>query len=309
LGDGYGELGGRMTFTVWAFPAADKPGSHLLDLGNGDDADNIIVGRWDTTAGFAFHNYSGMNRSTLIAPGQLVQDQWQMLGVTVSGRAVKLYKNGAQVLSDSVDFPISALPRYLCFLGRSNSAQSDYFQGKLDEAELSETVRGADWMKFSYQNQKPGQSIPAIRKAPACARSFGVPADTSAPGGSEMFLKAQADCASNVAWSVSSGPPVRILDPERTDLNIALPLVADDTVLILRFTAVFGDSIRSGDVRIHVEGAQPTSLSLLPTTRDRTGDGAGNALPAAGPDRDALGRAAARPRDRTRTRSQGLKCR
>jgi hypothetical protein len=304
LGDGYEGLAGGMTFSVWAFPTAVKTWSHLLDLGNGEDADNVVVGRWDTTAGYSFLNYSGANRSALQAPGQLVQDQWQLLGVTVSGKSVKLYKNGGQVLSDTLDFPIAALARYLCFMGRSNSARGAYFQGKLDEAEISAAVRGADWMKLSYQNQKPGQSIPAIRKAPACVIRFSVPSDTTAPGGSLMTLRAQADCASSLAWSVLSGPAVRILDPEITELNISLPQVAEDTVLVLRFTAVYGDSTRTGEVNILVQAEQPTPLSLRPSTRGRFGKGAGVFRPAVGADRDALGRAAA-AMQRHRTRSRG----
>lgn len=292
LGDGYAELGSGMTFSVWAFPTAAKPWSHLLDLGNGENADNVVAGRWDTTSGFSFLNYTGANRSAVQAPGQLVQDQWQWLGVTVSGKTAKLYKNGAQVLSDTLDFPISALARYLCFMGRSNSSMGAYFQGKLDEAELSKSARGADWMKLSYLNQKPGQSIPAIRKAPACAVRFGVPADTAAPGGSLLTLKADADCASGRAWSVVSGPSVRILDPEAADLSISLPRVADDTVLILRFTAVYADSIRSGDVRIRIKAEPSAPVSLLPSRR-ANGRRGQRVVVAGAADHDVLGRAAA----------------
>jgi hypothetical protein len=297
LGDGYAELANGMTFTVWAFPTAVKTWSHLLDLGNGENADNVVMGRWDTTAGFSFLNYSGANRSALNAPGQLMQNQWQMLGVTVSGKSVKMYKDGAQVLSDTVDFPISALARFLCFLGRSNSSLGAYFQGKLDEAELSRAARGADWMKLAFQNQKPAQSIPAIRKAPACVKKFSVPDDTTAAAGSLITLRAQADCASSLAWSVVSGPSVRILDPERTELSITLPQVERDTVLILRFTAGYGDSSLTGEVSIHLRGEPSTPVSVYSSIRARAGKNGPRFLPAAGADRDALGRAgpAARP--------------
>ena len=289
LGDGYADLGGGMTFTVWAYPTSVKAWSHLLDLGNGENADNVIMGRWDTTAGFSFLNYSGANRAAANAPGQLALNQWQLLGATVSGKTVKLYKNGAEVLSDTLAYPIAGLARYLCFLGRSNAARGEYFQGKLDEAELSRTARGPDWMKLAYLNQKPAQSIPVVRKAPPCAVQFDVPNDTSAQGGSRLTLGAQADCASGIAWSVISGPSVRILDPEALELTLALPLLENDTDLILRFTAEFADSTRTGDVRVRVKGEPPEPVSLRPDGRgpDRNGFGG---LPALRAGRDALGR-------------------
>lgn len=264
VGSGYAELSGGMTFTVWAYPTAVKAWSHLLDLGNGGDTDNIALGRWDTTSGLSFVNWSGTNHSALNAPGQWAAGQWQMLGVTVQGKSVKLYKDGVPVLADTLAFPIANVARSLCYLGRSNSSRGQYYQGKLDEPELSKAARSADWMKLLYQNQKPGQVIPRVERPAACAWRFGVPGDTSVPEGGGLVLTARAECASSLAWTEVSGPTVRILDPERADLQVALPRVAGDTEMIFRFTAVYADSIRSRDVRVRVREAVPEPAFSLP---------------------------------------------
>jgi hypothetical protein len=264
VGPGYDGLGAGMTFTVWAYPTAANQWSHMLDLGNGENSDNIVVGRWDTTSGLAFHNWSGANHGSVNAPGQLVLNQWHMLGVTVTGKSVKLYKDGVQVLSDTVAFPITGVVRNLCFLGRSNSARSRYYQGKLDEPEISAATRSPDWIKLLYQNQKPGQAIPIVKKTAACVFGFSVQADTGAPEGSMITLRAQAGCASSFAWSLVSGPSLRILDPEKLSLPVGLPRVAGDTSLVFRFTAVYSDSTRTGDVRVRVREAIPDPVFTMP---------------------------------------------
>lgn len=265
VGSGYGGLAGGMTFTVWAYPTAARQWSHLLDLGNGESADNIVLGRWDTTSGLAFHNYSGANHSAVNAPGQLVLNQWQMVGVTVKGKSVSLYKDGVPVLTDTLADAITGVVRSLCFLGRSNSARGQYYQGKLDEAEISAAARSKDWMKLLYQNQKPGQAIPVVRKTTACAMRFSVSPDTAAREGSLISLRAQADCASSFAWSLVSGPAVRILDPEQSELRITLPRVAGDTSMIFRFTAVYADSARIRDVHVTVREGIPDPVFRLPS--------------------------------------------
>ena len=264
VGPGYDGLAAGMTFTVWAYPTAANQWSHMLDLGNGENSDNIVVGRWGTTSGLAFHNWSGANHGAVNAPGQLVLNQWQMLGVSVTGKSVKLYKNGMPVLSDTVAFPITGVVRNLCFLGRSNSSRSQYYQGKLDEPEISAATRSPDWMKLLYQNQKPGQAIPIVKKTAACVLGFSVPADTGAPEGSTITLRAQAGCASSFAWSLASGPLLRILDPEEQSLQVTLPRVAGDTSLVFRFTAVYSDSTRTGDVRVRVREAIPDPVFAMP---------------------------------------------
>lgn len=264
VGSGYNGLTAGLTFTVWAYPTAIRQWSHLLDLGNGESADNIVLGRWDTTSGLAFHNYAGANHSAVNAPGRLVLNQWQMVGVTVTGKSVKLYKDGLPVMADTIADAITAVVRNLCFLGRSNSARGQYYQGKLDEPEISTAARSADWMKLLYQNQKPGQAIPIVKKAAACVMHYSVSPDTAAPEGGLISLRAQADCASSFAWSLVSGPAVRILDPEQTEMRIALPRVAGDTGLVFRFTAVYSDSTRVRDVHITIREAIPDPVFALP---------------------------------------------
>jgi hypothetical protein len=265
LGSGYADLGGGMTFTVWAYPTAVRQWSHFLDLGNGADTDNVVLGRWDTTSGLEYVNWSGTAHSATNAPGRIDPLRWQLLGVAVSGKTVKLYKDGALVATDTSAIPITGISRALCFLGRSNSPRGQYYQGKLDEAEISKTARSPGWLKLMYQNQKPAQAIPTVNRTTPCVIRFGAAGDSLAPEGGLITLQGQADCGSSISWSQLSGPELHILDPEQTDLEVRLPRVAGDTEATFRFTAVFDDSTRSLDVRVSIREAIPEPDFAMPS--------------------------------------------
>lgn len=264
LGDGYANFTGGLTYTIWVYPTAVKQWCHVLDLGNGEGIDNIILNRVDTTNNLGWHNWTGTTSTAVTANGQWALNTWQMLGVTVSGKYVKLYKNGALVLNDSVGGPIANVTRTMNFIGRSNWARDQYYQGKVDQAELSRVAHSEPWMRLLYQNQKPGQAIPIVTKADNCARRFAAPADTSIPEGGRIVLNASIECASSFAWSVVSGPAAKILDPEVKSLEVAAPRVPGDTDLVFRLSATFSDSTRTRDVRVRVLEAIPDPAFTLP---------------------------------------------
>lgn len=266
VGDGYANWTSGLTYSVWVYPTAMKQWSHVLDLGSGEGIDNIILNRVDTTNNMGWHNWTGTTSSAVAANGQWALNQWQLMGVTVSGKYVKLYKNGALVLNDSVGGPITNVNRTMCFLGRSNWARDQYYQGKLDQAELSRVAHSGNWMRLAYQNQKPGQSIPIVTKTDNCVKKFTAPADTSIPEGGRLILNATIDCASSFAWSVVSGPAAKILDPEVKSLEVAIPRVPGDTDLVFRLTATYSDSTRTRDVRVRVKEAIPDPEFTLPPT-------------------------------------------
>lgn len=271
VGDGYANWTSGLTYSVWVYPTAVKQWSHVLDLGSGEGIDNIILNRVDTTNNMGWHNWTGTTSTAVTAIGQWALNQWQLMGVTVSGKYVKLYKNGALVLNDSMGGAITNVNRTMCFLGRSNWARDQYYQGKLDQAELSRVAHSDNWMRLAYQNQKPGQSIPIVTKADNCARKFSAPADTSIPEGGRLILNATIDCASSFAWSVVSGPAAKILDPEVKSLEVAVPRVPGDTDLVFRLTATYSDSTRFRDVRVRVKEAIPDPEFTMPANASWNG--------------------------------------
>lgn len=264
VGDGYSEFTAGFTYSVWVYPTAMKRYSHVLDLGNGIGSDNIIVNRVDTSNDLGFHNWNGTTAYAKQVANQWALNQWQYITVTMTGRNVRMYKNGAQILADTMPGAITGVARTTNFLGKSNWTLDEYFQGKIDEPELSKTARSADWIKLAYQNQRSAQTLATVLKPTLCAAKIALPADTTIAEGETLTLEATVECATDFSWSVVSGPAPRILDPETKSLVVRIPRVQADTAMVYRLTANYADSARVRDVRVTIREAIPDPAFTMP---------------------------------------------
>jgi hypothetical protein len=91
-----------------------------------------------------------------------------------------------------------------------------------------------------------------------------VPSDTTVAEGAGITLAARSECATGYSWGAVSGPAPRILDPEVKNLQVTIPRVARDTVIVYRFSAQYGRGPRTGDVRISVRESIPDPVFTLP---------------------------------------------
>jgi Concanavalin A-like lectin/glucanases superfamily/Domain of unknown function (DUF2341) len=263
LGDGYTQFGGGFTFSAWVDPTAIRRWCHVLDLGNGEASDNIVVNRVDTTGMLGFYEWTGTTGHYRSTTSAWVLNKWQYITVTLAAKNLRIYKDGVQILADTLTDPLTGVTRTANFLGRSSWAADQFFQGMIDEPELSKTARSADWIKLAYQNQRPGQTLLVVKPAD-CAARFSVPADTALSEGDVLSLSATVECAESYAWSVVAGPSARILDPEAKPLVLRIPRVSGDTAVVYRLTAEFSDSTASRDVRIVIQEAIPDPVFTLP---------------------------------------------
>ncbi len=260
IGDGYTEFAVGLTMSIWAYPARNTVWSRLIDLGNGAGLDNIYMARRDNSQDLSFSLWSsGLKQAELIASGVLYPNQWGLYTVTVSGKNAKIYRNGALVASDVLPVGVSNLRRAYNYIGRSNWSGDEYFAGKIDEVQLHDVARSADWIKLAYANQKASQSLVYFTPPPTfCAtQKFAVPADTTLPEGTAVELYGIADCANSFQWSALSGPAPKILDPEVKVLQVTLPRISQDTSILYRFTATYGSSAKTKDVLIKIKESIP----------------------------------------------------
>lgn len=264
LGVGYADFSGGFSFSAWIQPTAVRNWGRILDLGNGQGLDNIILTRVLAGDGIGFHNFQGASRSVVETFGQIDENQWQLFSVAVSDSAVRIYKNGDLVLDRDLTNSLAVATRTLCYLGRSNWAADQYYQGKIDEPVLARQARSDAWMRLQYLNQKPDASIPAFPAKPGCAPSLALAADTAVAEGADLTLVPDAPCATSFAWSVESGPAPRILDPESPRLDLRSPRVSGETVIVYRLTVGFPDSSRSRAIRVRVWEAIPDPAFALP---------------------------------------------
>lgn len=86
---------------------------------------------------------------------------WHQATGTFDGKVLRMYVDGKECgnapAADLVGFQF---PMGLT-MGRHGNGKRDHdYRGDLDEAQIHSAVRGQDWIKSSYENQKPGSSFP-----------------------------------------------------------------------------------------------------------------------------------------------------
>jgi hypothetical protein len=225
------------------------------------------MGRENLTTHFITHLYhQGGLLSPLRNDGAITENQWQFMTVTISNSdsTVRTYKNGALFGTNKMAAPLSNNHRVNNWLGRSAWSADEYFQGKMDEVRISRLPHSAAWIRLSYETQKPDQAVVSLRPPPRCQSNFAPPADTSIQEGASLALAAGADCSESYSWSSVSGPSPRILDPFVKTLQIGAPRVAGDALLVYKFTATFGDTLKEKEVRVTVREAIPEPIFTLP---------------------------------------------
>lgn len=273
LGAGYADLAGGFTYTAWVLPSAVKKWSHILDLGNPVGADlkgkdAICIGREDLTNNLITHLYlQNEVHSPLGTSAYFTNNAWQHITITIANAdsTVRWYKNGALVDTKKMGAPLSTASRANNWMGRSPWTADEYFQGKLDEVRISKLPHSAAWIKLSYENQRIDQVLVTLKPPARCQASFAAQTDTTVNEGDVVSLNSRANCAATYDWAYVSGPALRIMDPLVKVLQFGAPRVSGDAVMVLRFSAGYGDSSRNRDVRVTIKEAIPEPAFTLPT--------------------------------------------
>lgn len=97
--------------------------------------------------------------------------------------------------------------------------------------------------------------------------------DTVVAEGVMFRLTGVADCATAYLWTPVSGPTPRILDPAAKVLDMIAPRVAQDTVLVYRFTSAIDGMEFSREIRVRVLEKVPDVDFTLPNSVEWNGLG------------------------------------
>ncbi|MCF2149778.1 hypothetical protein IQ276_025790 [Desmonostoc muscorum LEGE 12446] len=143
-------------FTVQAWVRYDsfEHGSRIIELGNGESADNIILANKEQENHLVFSIYTGATVQEITALYVLDTNVWMHLAATIdtSGN-VKLYKDGKQIqveeINRSVGYEILTqkmnLPKEINrtnnYIGKSNWSQDGYFKGKITNVSIWNKAR------------------------------------------------------------------------------------------------------------------------------------------------------------------------
>jgi Concanavalin A-like lectin/glucanases superfamily/Domain of unknown function (DUF2341) len=156
LDSGLADWANGITYSVWAYPTGVILCATFMDFGNGTPGDNILFTRLNTTDQIAVQIYGDTSDGGKLGAPSIVLNQWQHFAFSVKGNQVKIYRNGALVLSDTSAQAIRSVVRAQNYFGKNDWAVpgDSYYQGVLDEVEISNMERSADWLKLSYESQR-----------------------------------------------------------------------------------------------------------------------------------------------------------
>jgi hypothetical protein len=127
----------EFTISVWIYPMNVSSWSKIIDFGNGQSADNIVLGLSysnNLKPYFEFHSGSdNVFQATSSKP--VTFNQWQFLTATFNQKNATVYLNGtcvAKTNASSFTQQIN-LSRSRCFIGKSNWASNGYSFSYLDD--------------------------------------------------------------------------------------------------------------------------------------------------------------------------------
>lgn len=152
---------GRFTYTVWAHPADAENFVRLISLVGTDPGDdriflsfnngNIIARTWGTAS----------HPTNSSVPPDL--NEWNHFAMTVNRGegedTTRVFHNGEEIASSTHD-PMNDVQRNYVRIGRDEINPNDFtFNGRVDESRISNVARGADYMKLSFETQRPGSAV------------------------------------------------------------------------------------------------------------------------------------------------------
>ena len=162
--------GKGFTLSAWVRFAAAEPASQAYIAQLADQGRELVLGIAGTQA---FARYGGTGSPVnLTQTGQLTTGEWHHLAMRIGDGRLTLFVDGADV--GHTDAEAQEIGGALTIGG--SAAHGNYYTGDLDELEVSNSVRSADWLKAAARSQ--GMVAPLV--------VYG--GDTQKEGGHESYF-------------------------------------------------------------------------------------------------------------------------
>ena len=145
------------TFSAWVRLNQSAGSSQLFSWEDGIQA--IIIGI-DNRNAYCTLGYGKGHDAATPKTAALTPDRWQHLAVTVDpDKRITLYVDGKEASTGNLNRGIPAPSADIIIGGAANGGSA--FIGDLDEVQLSNTVRSADWLNEAFQSQGPDGKLTA----------------------------------------------------------------------------------------------------------------------------------------------------
>ncbi len=134
---------------AWVYFDGIQAGAPVVELGRGELADNITLGRSGSSAALSLQVVRGADTQILTTPDVIVDRTWMHVAVSISSGSPTIYVNGVAKASKTngpqgPDFtPAAGVGRSKSYLGKS-SRELPLFKGRLADVRLWRRARALD---------------------------------------------------------------------------------------------------------------------------------------------------------------------
>ena len=201
-----------LTASFWTIgPAGAGLATGVISKGTGGfsdfiitRADNIIVG---SPVLFYMQNSIGGNTGNVLTTAvvwDLVTPTWHQFALTWDGTTVRTYVDAVADVTASLTGTLNTSDTTLAF--GAYSVPTNYFGGTLDEIELSNVARSADWVTATFNNQKASQTFLAVgAETPVSAGSVAAASGSGTATGIGASLFSAVASASGTGTAAAVG--------------------------------------------------------------------------------------------------------
>ena len=211
-----------------------------------------------------FHLYGFDPRCASLLP----RNEWRHVALAVSGDMVRFYvdgipertinNNGEEVsklgtLRTPASTPVD--------LGDHGNGRGP-FNGALDEVRFESVARSANWLKLSFENQKPLQSLvgPLVQDGDEFSVSK---SNLTMKEGTSIALSGKAGGARKVYWVLQDGAKEEILAVDRFNHAFDAGRVAEDKKVALQFKALFASGVKTRTIPVTIRETVPDPAYTL----------------------------------------------
>jgi hypothetical protein len=249
-----GVIGGE---NITTYPTGNSPSSTELWF-----KDNKLPGPWGSR--FVCWGVEGSGSKLLIGvlsplhiscgvecPGPVALNQWyHVVHTYATDGSQKAYVNGQLVASTKaiMDF------KNPCRMFVGNWYRNWESDADVDEVRISKVTRSADWIRLTYQNQNPLQSL--VGTLPQPGNEFAVSnAAIKVEEGKSLTVSGRAGGAQKVYWIVKRDGAEAVVAVDQNSYTIDSGRVVADTSYILQFKAVYANGVKTKDIPVTVKEA------------------------------------------------------
>jgi hypothetical protein len=188
--------------------------------------------------------------------------EWVHVVHTYDGTKARLYVNGVLDHTDgnnNMKIPDTAS----FYIGGWKQVSGNYdFDGDIDEVRISKVARSADWVKLSYENQKPMQTLVGPLVQPGNDFSLSQESTVVNEGQNTEFI-AKAGGAQKTYWILKRDDREEVVATDRFRFVFDAGRVSSDAKASLQFKAVYADGVKTKDIAITVKETIPEPIFTI----------------------------------------------